>query len=61
MGRNSLALTECKIGLVQINYRVRKVGFLSFIAMVFNCTAEMARESQKIDIVVAAVEKYLGV
>jgi hypothetical protein len=28
--------------------------------MVINCTAEMGRESQKIDVVVAASEKYLG-
>jgi hypothetical protein len=36
-----------------------KVGFLLFIAMVINCTAEMERRSQKIDVV--AAEKYLGV
>ena len=36
-----------------------KIGFLAFIAMVINCTAEMERKSQKID-VVAAAERYLG-
>jgi hypothetical protein len=29
--------------------------------MFINCTAEMERKSQKIDVVVAAAEKYLGV
>ena len=38
-----------------------KVGLLAFIAMVINCTAEMERKSQKIDVMVAAAEKYLGV
>jgi hypothetical protein len=38
-----------------------KFGFLAFIAMVINCTAEMERKSQKIDVVVAAAEKFLGV
>ena len=38
-----------------------KVGFLAFIAMVINCTIEMEHKWQKIDIVVAAAEKYLGV
>jgi hypothetical protein len=37
-----------------------KVGFLAFIAMVINCTAEMECKSQEIDFVVAAAEKYLG-
>ena len=31
-----------------------KVGFLAFIAMVINCTAEMERKSQKVDVVAAA-------
>lgn len=35
-----------------------KVGFLAFIA---NCTAEIACKSEKIDVLVAAAEKYLGV
>ena len=34
-----------------------KVGFLAFIAMVVNCTAEMDQKSQKIEVV--AEEKYL--
>jgi hypothetical protein len=38
-----------------------KVGFLVFIAMVINCATVMARKSQKIAVVVAAAEKYLGV
>jgi hypothetical protein len=29
--------------------------------MVVTCTVEMKRKSQKMDVVVAAVEKYLGV
>ena len=29
--------------------------------MVINCTAEMKRKSQKIDVVVAATEKYVGI
>ena len=33
---------------------------VSFIAMVINCSAEMERESQEINVVVAAAEKYLG-
>jgi hypothetical protein len=37
-----------------------KVGFLAFIAMVISCTAEMDGKSQKIEVVVAEVEKYLG-
>jgi hypothetical protein len=37
------------------------VGFLDFFATVISCTTEMERESQKIDVVVAAAEKYLGV
>lgn len=37
-----------------------KVGFLECIAMVVNCTAEMDRKSQKIEVVVAAAEYYLG-
>lgn len=37
-----------------------KVGFFAFIAMVLNCTAEMDRKSQKILVVVAAAEEYLG-
>ena len=38
-----------------------KIGFLAFIAMVINCTAGMERRSQKIEVVVAAAERYLGV
>ena len=38
-----------------------KVGFLAFLAMVINCTAGMERKSQKIEIVTAAAERYLGV
>jgi hypothetical protein len=38
-----------------------KIGFLAFILMVINCTAEMDQKSQKIEIVVAAAERYLGV
>lgn len=35
-----------------------KVGFLEFIAMVINCTAQMERKSQKLKVVVvAAAEK----
>jgi hypothetical protein len=37
-----------------------KVGFLAFIAMVVNCIAEMDLKLQKIEVVVAAGEKYLG-
>ena len=32
-----------------------------FIAVVINCTAGMERKSQKIGVVVAAAERYLGV
>lgn len=35
-----------------------KVGILALIAMVVNCTAELDRKSQKIELV--AAEKYLG-
>jgi hypothetical protein len=35
-----------------------KVGFLAFIA---NCTAEIECKSEKINVLVAAAEKYLGV
>ena len=38
-----------------------KVVFLAYMAMVVNCTAEMECKSQRIDVVVAAAEKYLGV
>ena len=34
---------------------------LAFIAMVINCTAQIERKSQQIDLVVAAAEMYLGV
>jgi hypothetical protein len=37
-----------------------KVGFLVFMAMVINFTVEIKRKSPKIDVVVAAAEKYLG-
>ena len=35
-----------------------KVGFLAFIAMVVNCTAEMDRKSQKIEVMVAAANTW---
>ena len=38
---------------------ISKVGILAFIAMVINCTAQMERRSQKIDLV--AAETFLGV
>ena len=38
-----------------------KIGFLAFIAMVINCTAGIERKSQKIEVVVAAAERYMGV
>ena len=38
-----------------------KIGSLSFIAMVINCTAGMERKLQEIEVVVAAAERYLGV
>ena len=38
-----------------------KVSFLALLAMVINCTTEMECKSQKIYVVVAAAEKYLGV
>jgi hypothetical protein len=38
-----------------------KAVFLAFIAMVINCTAEIESKSQKIDVVVATAEKYLGI
>jgi hypothetical protein len=34
---------------------------LAFLAIVINCTAEMERKSQKIDVVMAAAEKYLSI
>ena len=37
-----------------------KLGFLVFIAVVINCTAEMEHESQRIDVVVAAAEDVSG-
>ena len=39
----------------------RKIGFLAFIAMVIHCTAGMECKLQKIEVVVAAAERYLGV
>jgi hypothetical protein len=47
--------------LLRENGFFSKVGFLSLIAMVINCTAQIVQESQKIDLVVAAAEKVLGV
>lgn len=41
--------------------RFRKIGFWAFIAMVINCTAGMEPKSQKIEVVVAAAERYFGV
>ena len=38
-----------------------KIGFLAIIAMVINFTAGMERKSQKMEVVVAAAERYLGV
>ena len=38
-----------------------KVVVLAFMAMVVNCTAGMESKSQRIDVVVAAADKYLGV
>ena len=38
-----------------------KIGFLTFIAMVINCTAGMDCKSQEIEVVVAAAVRYLGV
>ena len=43
------------------NMYFSKVEFLALIALVINCTAEMERKSQKIPVVVAAAEKYVGV
>ena len=40
---------------------VSSIGFLAFIAMVINCTAGMERKLQKIEVVVAAAERYLDV
>ena len=36
-------------------------NFWAFIAMVVNCTAGVECKTQWIDVVMAAVEKYLGV
>jgi hypothetical protein len=41
--------------------RFSKIGFLACIAIVINCTAGMELKSQKMEVVVAAVESYLGV
>ena len=38
-----------------------KIAFLAFIEMVINCTAGMERKSQKIEAVVEAAERHLGV
>ena len=38
-----------------------KTEFLAFIEIVITCTAGMERKLHKIDIVVAAAERYLGV
>ena len=37
-----------------------KIGLLPFIAMVINCTAQMERKSQKIELV-AAADMFLGI
>ena len=37
------------------------ISFLAFILMVINCTAGMECKLQKIEVVVAAVKRYLGV
>ena len=37
-----------------------KVGFLAFIAMVINCTAEMEHKSLKIYVVAVAADNSLG-
>jgi hypothetical protein len=36
------------------------IGFSAFIVMVINCTAGMEWKSQKMEVVVAAAERYLG-
>jgi hypothetical protein len=41
--------------------RFSQIGFLAFIAMVINFTAGTERKSQKMEVVVAAAERYLGV
>ena len=38
-----------------------RLDFLAFIAIVINCTAGMESKSQKIEVVVAAAERYLDV
>ena len=38
-----------------------KVGFLGFIAMVINCITQMEWKSQKIDLLIAAAEKFWDV
>jgi hypothetical protein len=43
----------------RVIYSLNKVGFLVFITMVINCTAEKERTLQKID-GVATAENYLG-
>ena len=40
---------------------ISKVGFLAFIAIVINCTTVIECKSQKIDVVVAAGDMYLGI
>ena len=45
----------------ELRASVRLAYCIVFIAMVINCTAEVERKSQKMDDVVAAAEKYLGV
>ena len=38
-----------------------RLDFFAFIAMVINCTARMECRSLKIEVVVAAAERYLSV
>ena len=39
---------------------VKKVDFVAFIATVVNCTAQVSKKSKKLDVVVVAAEKFLG-
>lgn len=48
----------CQLREPDMQY-VKKVDFVAFIATVINCTAQVATKSKKLDIIVAAVGKYL--
>ncbi|KAK6328805.1 hypothetical protein J4Q44_G00007830 [Coregonus suidteri] len=39
---------------------VKKVDFVVIFATVINCTAQFSKKSKKLDIIVAAAEKFLG-